>query len=206
MKTGLIRDCAMICVIIRSKVKLRRAQCLWGTIRKISRSASINHRRNAASTAISPYGIGLESLATRNRHEPRRKQNEMEKKRRQEVPTTAHNTHTAARLGAALHATILMMSSLFLLFTFGKSRMWFASNNNSSKLLEYRRMSSGTFGSEQCRLSTNSTWRLHPLKIGMHLNIVSNFSFLFFYLTKLQTSWLSRTSLWTEQFRSLGSL
>lgn len=65
--------------------------------------------------------------------------------------------------------------------TFGKSRMWFASSSSSSKLLEYRKMSSGTLGSEQCRLSTNSTCRLHPLKIGMHLNIVE-----YFLLTTLQ--------------------
>lgn len=54
----------------------------------------------------------------------------------------------------------------------GKSRIWLASSSNSSSDREYRRISSGTLGSEQCRLSTYSIWRLQPLKIGMHLNIV----------------------------------
>lgn len=33
-------------------------------------------------------------------------------------------------------------------------------------------ISSGTVFNEQCRLSTDSTWRLQPLNIGMHLNIL----------------------------------
>lgn len=56
--------------------------------------------------------------------------------------------------------------------TLGRSRIWLASSSSSSSDREYRRISSGTFGSEQCRLSTYSIWRLQPLKIGMHLNIV----------------------------------
>lgn len=32
-------------------------------------------------------------------------------------------------------------------------------------------MSSGTVGREQCLLSTNSTWRLQPLKMGMQRNM-----------------------------------
>lgn len=59
-----------------------------------------------------------------------------------------------------------------LTLTFGRSRMWLASSSSSSSDREYRRISSGTFGSEQCRLSTYSICRLQPLKIGMHLNIV----------------------------------
>lgn len=55
--------------------------------------------------------------------------------------------------------------------TFGKSLMWFASKNSSSKLLEYRKISSGTVGNEQCRLSTHSTWRLH-LNKGIHRNML----------------------------------
>lgn len=58
------------------------------------------------------------------------------------------------------------------ILTFGRSRIWFASNSSSSKLLEYRRMSSGTHGKEQWRLSTYSTCLLHPLKIGMQRNMV----------------------------------
>lgn len=53
----------------------------------------------------------------------------------------------------------------------GNSRKWLASSSSSSKLREYRSISSGTLVSEQCRLSTNSTCRLQPLNIGMHLNI-----------------------------------
>lgn len=70
------------------------------------------------------------------------------------------------------HQFSLLPHLMPMFLTFGKSRIWFASSSNSSKLREYRIMSSGTLGSEQWRLSTNSTWRLQPLKIGMHLNIV----------------------------------
>lgn len=65
-------------------------------------------------------------------------------------------------------------------FTFGKSRIWLASKKSSSKLLEYRNMSSGTFGKEQCRLSTHSTWRLH-LNKGIHRNMLD---------TTLQTNYI----------------
>ena len=58
-------------------------------------------------------------------------------------------------------------------YTFGKSLMWLASSNSSSKLLEYRQRSSGTLGNEQWRLSTYSTWRLQPLNMGMQRNMLS---------------------------------
>lgn len=95
-------------------------------------------------------------------------------KRQQEIP---HNTHTDGRRSEAAFTcnNSWWHHHFFFQLTFGKSRMWFASNKSSSRLREYRRMSSGTLGSEQCRLSTNSTCRLHPLKIGMHLNIVEYF-------------------------------
>lgn len=66
----------------------------------------------------------------------------------------------------------IILTEDWYLFTFGKSLMWLASSNNSSKLREYRRISSGTAESVAWRLSMNSTWRLHPLKIGMHLNMM----------------------------------
>ena len=56
--------------------------------------------------------------------------------------------------------------------TFGRSLSLLQSRRSSSKLLAYRIMSSGTELREQCRLSTYSTCRLHPLKMGMHLNIL----------------------------------
>ena len=57
--------------------------------------------------------------------------------------------------------------------TLGRSRKWFASSRSSSRLRAYLQSSSGTTESEQCRLSTYSTCRLHPLKIGMHLNMAA---------------------------------
>ena len=57
--------------------------------------------------------------------------------------------------------------------TFGRSRIWLASSKSSSRLREYLKMSSGTVGSEQWRLSTYSTWRLQPLKIGIQRNMTS---------------------------------
>ena len=66
------------------------------------------------------------------------------------------------------------MPSLYFI-TFGRSRIWFASSRSSSKLLAYRIMSSGTVLKVQCRLSTYSTWRLHPFKKpGTHLNILGS--------------------------------
>lgn len=58
--------------------------------------------------------------------------------------------------------------------TFGRSRIWLASSNSSSKLREYLKMSSGTVGSEQWRLSTYSTCRLQPLNIGIQRNMTSH--------------------------------
>jgi len=57
--------------------------------------------------------------------------------------------------------------------TLGRSRIWLASSKSSSRLREYLKMSSGTVGSEQWRLSTYSTWRLQPLKIGIQRNMTS---------------------------------
>ena len=68
--------------------------------------------------------------------------------------------------------TIINIYPLYFI-TFGRSRIWFASRRSSSKLLAYRIMSSGTVLKVQCRLSTYSTWRLHPFKKpGTHLNIL----------------------------------
>ena len=61
------------------------------------------------------------------------------------------------------------------LLTFGKSLRWFASSNSSSRLLAYLMISSGTFANDWCRLSIYSTWRLHPLNNGIHLNIFTEF-------------------------------
>jgi hypothetical protein len=128
------------------------------------------------------------------------------KKRQQKFQQhSTYNTHTNAQNSSRFYMQQLMTSPLFFIslsITFGKSRMWFASNSSSSKLLEYRKMSSGTFGSEQCRLSTNSTCRLHPLKIGMHLNIVEYFSFLSFFKLNYTTSFLEKYSLHFFPFNS----
>lgn len=76
----------------------------------------------------------------------------------------------------------------FLLnLTFGRSLILFASRRSSSRLRGYRRISSGIVDNRQCRLSTYSIWRLHPLKSGMHLNIV--------ILTIAQTVFTSQTKL-----------
>lgn len=55
--------------------------------------------------------------------------------------------------------------------TFGSSLILFASRNNSSNERVYRITSSGTDWRLQCLRSIHSTWRLHALKIGIHLNI-----------------------------------
>lgn len=55
--------------------------------------------------------------------------------------------------------------------TRGNSRIWLASKSNSSKLLEYRRTSSGTVMRFQCRRSRYSTCLLHAGNKGIHLNI-----------------------------------
>ena len=62
------------------------------------------------------------------------------------------------------------------LLTFGKSLRWLASSKSSSRLLAYLMISSGTFANDWCRLSMYSTWRLHPLNKGIHLNILTEFS------------------------------
>ena len=67
------------------------------------------------------------------------------------------------------------------LLTFGKSLRWLASSKSSSRLLAYLMISSGTFANDWCRLSMYSTWRLHPLNKGIHLNIFTEFSRNYYY-------------------------
>ena len=56
--------------------------------------------------------------------------------------------------------------------TLGNSLRWLASNSNSSRLLAYLIISSGTWDKLQWLLLIYSTCRLHPLNNGIHLNIV----------------------------------
>lgn len=85
------------------------------------------------------------------------------------TPDEHEYAHIPGRLGPPGRATDELIS---VNLTLGKSRMWLASNKSSSKLREYRKMSSGTVGKEQCRLSTYSTCLLQPLNRGMQRNIV----------------------------------
>lgn len=62
------------------------------------------------------------------------------------------------------------MGVLNSLHTFGSSLSWLASRRSSSKLRLYRNISSGTVCKLQCRLSTDSTWRLQRHR-GIHFSM-----------------------------------
>lgn len=62
------------------------------------------------------------------------------------------------------------MGILNSLHTFGSSLSWLASRRSSSKLRLYRNISSGTVCKLQCRLSTDSTWRLQRHR-GIHFSM-----------------------------------
>lgn len=90
--------------------------------------------------------------------------------------------------------------------TFGRDWILFASSKSSSKLLEYLRISSGTFAKEQCLLSTNSTCLLQPLNIGIQRNMSQvnlELALSIIFLTRLYTvAYTIRVNLCTSSERN----
>ena len=79
--------------------------------------------------------------------------------------------------------------------TLGKSLRWLASKSNSSRLLAYLMISSGTWERLQWRLSIYSTCRLQPLNNGIHLNIFMSNGF---NNCRAQLNWHCLLSNWNQ--------